>query len=78
MTGAHDRNVHKNIARRWFEAASGPGVRYTSAWRFGDTGCVKSAMVSASLVFCGCTDRAVVVLQAYTAAKNKASCGLMR
>lgn len=38
MTGAHDRNVHKNIARRWFEAASGPGVRYTSAWRFGDTG----------------------------------------
>lgn len=26
MTGAHDRNVHKNIARRWFEAASGPGV----------------------------------------------------
>lgn len=59
MTGAHDRNVHKNIARRWFEAASGPGVRYTSAWRFGDTGCVKSAM-------------------AYTAAKNKASCGLMR
>ncbi|EED86076.1 predicted protein [Postia placenta Mad-698-R] len=26
MTGMRDRDVHKNIARRWFEAASGRGV----------------------------------------------------
>lgn len=64
MTGMRDRDVHKNIARRWFEAASGRGVM-----------CGRPVHISTAIRRHG---HAAVVLQAYTAAKNKASRGLMR